>query len=1223
MSTTGKLVQWIIHEPIPDAFSEPVRRARQHFDSDDADALQNAIARWEDIVSSSGFESAPTLFQVATLIWSGFLFWLTYSIAHRLEDLCAALERYSMAAHRAPADFPFFGALYAVIGETFKAKYDAGSAIPDLDRALAAYQQAASHTPATCPDTPNLMAALASALLARYEKIQDPADLDRAVAATEQALVGAESDPAVLEKRLDLAVNCLTARYEAIGNDVDIDRAVAAVERGRDRTSERVCTIGAALYRSYVRRGAPMDLDRAIDMLRNCVASAPVSALPDALNNLAVALHERFDRSGCVSDIEDSIAAASRGISLSPQDPVLLNTLGSAYFGRHNTSSSPDDLEKSIEQLRRAVELTPSNSPDVARRLHNLGVVLLHRYEQTDQAEDLDTMIRVCQSAVDRAAEGPELARCLRSLGTAIRARYRRERHMSDLRSAINLQQRALELIPAGCKGRTACLLSLGNSFADLYERTDESEWLEKALCCYREAYDAIPPESSGKIPVTDALANALINRYVSLRDADVEAPISDLNAAIDLLEALLPRISPESSHFSSWLHTLCRAKLLRSERMQNTADLEKVIACSEQAVKATSTKSASTATHLTDLATALSDHWRLTHDPADCARATTAYRDACTLGLELNPQATIRAAFNWGCWAQNRVADGEANEAEIAEAYTAGIAAVRQLFRSQLLLEGKKTWLRDENVVFPARAAFALAACGDVRTAVVTLEQNRALLLSEFLQRDRARLESLDARGQGELSRRFRDATERLRELETVQRTESGEDTDIDPGTLLERLRSAKTDFNSVVADIRALPGFARFLELPSFDDIRAAASDQPLIYLIPAPSAGLALVVWPERVGKPHPLWQGVTPVFLPDLDEMTVLQVECIGRPEDHVPWGHIFAQYCWQTDRNKLRDWKIWIDTLHGTTQWLWQAAMDPLIKLLSAVGERKAVLIPQGFLTFVPFHAAWVEHEGAPTGRRYALDELTISYAPCALALESAKRISHLSLADSLLGIADPRPSEQIPLVHAQEELKIAASHFRQVRLLLGEDATFENVRAKLAAHPLLHFACHVETDDDDPLDSGFILAHDRRFTLRELLQAQLQARLAILSACGSGITDMDLPDEAVSIPAGFIQAGVGGIVMTLWAVPDISSMLLVSRFYDLWRDEGREPAEALQGAQRWLRDTQNADLIAYAARQIPDLNTGPGTEWEHLTSHPSERAFSDPMYWAAFAYMGA
>lgn len=109
-----------------------------------------------------------------------------------------------------------------------------------------------------------------------------------------------------------------------------------------------------------------------------------------------------------------------------------------------------------------------------------------------------------------------------------------------------------------------------------------------------------------------------------------------------------------------------------------------------------------------------------------------------------------------------------------------------------------------------------------------------------------------------------------------------------------------------------------------------------------------------------------------------------------------------------------------------------------------------------------------------------------------------------------------------------------------------------------------------------PWPAGSCSCGDEPLTLRDLLRGSpLDARLAVLSACETAVPGVDLPDEVVSLPTGLLQAGAAGVVGSLWAVSDLSTMVLMARFYALWRSDGLDPPEALRRAQQWVRDTPN------------------------------------------------
>ena len=153
-------------------------------------------------------------------------------------------------------------------------------------------------------------------------------------------------------------------------------------------------------------------------------------------------------------------------------------------------------------------------------------------------------------------------------------------------------------------------------------------------------------------------------------------------------------------------------------------------------------------------------------------------------------------------------------------------------------------------------------------------------------------------------------------------------------------------------------------------------------------------------------------------------------------------------------------------------------------------------------------------------------------------------------------------------------------HAGTVTAVIDSTGQRQAVLAAAGRHQVYHFACHGAADSHDPLDSHLRLA-DGLLTIRDLLGQRLQARLAVLAACETGVPYAQLPDEAVSLPAALLEAGVPGVVGTLWPVEELPTLLLTTRFYDLWLGHRLPPAEALHHAQQWLRTSTLEDLKAY------------------------------------------
>jgi CHAT domain-containing protein len=139
------------------------------------------------------------------------------------------------------------------------------------------------------------------------------------------------------------------------------------------------------------------------------------------------------------------------------------------------------------------------------------------------------------------------------------------------------------------------------------------------------------------------------------------------------------------------------------------------------------------------------------------------------------------------------------------------------------------------------------------------------------------------------------------------------------------------------------------------------------------------------------------------------------------------------------------------------------------------------------------------------------------------------------------------------------------------------------------------------------------------------------ARLIVLSACETGLTDIrQSPDEFLGLPAGFLQAGAPAVVSTLWPVGDLSTMLLMERFYHDHLHDGLAPAAALRAAQCWLRDA-TVKKLQLAERWEQVYRTTTDVELRKLAfhrmryypHHPCERPFDRPYHWAAFTLTGS
>ena len=209
------------------------------------------------------------------------------------------------------------------------------------------------------------------------------------------------------------------------------------------------------------------------------------------------------------------------------------------------------------------------------------------------------------------------------------------------------------------------------------------------------------------------------------------------------------------------------------------------------------------------------------------------------------------------------------------------------------------------------------------------------------------------------------------------------------------------------------------------------------------------------------------------------------------------------------------------------QKLHQILIAPIADLCPEDPHAHVVLIPQGQLFLVSF-AALADEKGT-----YLLEKHTILTAPSIqvfkLANEAASHTTSINLVeDNALIVGNPtmpivwHPTASGTFVQNQLEdlpnAKLEAQDIGdvfQIPVLTGEQATETRIKQQLPSARLIHFATHGLLDYGDPQSYGNLDVpgavaltpsdgEDGLLTSAELLQMDLQADLAVVSACDTG-----------------------------------------------------------------------------------------------------------------------
>ena len=187
------------------------------------------------------------------------------------------------------------------------------------------------------------------------------------------------------------------------------------------------------------------------------------------------------------------------------------------------------------------------------------------------------------------------------------------------------------------------------------------------------------------------------------------------------------------------------------------------------------------------------------------------------------------------------------------------------------------------------------------------------------------------------------------------------------------------------------------------------------------------------------------------------------------------------------------------------------------------------------------------------------------------------------------GVSDTR-SYYSSLPGTESEIKFLQSTF-EGDYFLGTDGSKSKFLEKAKEYDILHLAVHGEANSISRYQSSLIFnGFDSLLKTSDLYAANLNARLAILSACESGIGQINKGEGTFSIARGFALVGVPSTVMSLWKVNDrIASELMVQFHSQL--NEGTAVDVAISQVKR-----------------------------EYLIN--SDQYTSHPYYWSAFVSLG-
>lgn len=261
-------------------------------------------------------------------------------------------------------------------------------------------------------------------------------------------------------------------------------------------------------------------------------------------------------------------------------------------------------------------------------------------------------------------------------------------------------------------------------------------------------------------------------------------------------------------------------------------------------------------------------------------------------------------------------------------------------------------------------------------------------------------------------------------------------------------------------------------------------------------------------------------------------------------------------------------------------------IKPFQKIL--VDKHRLQINPDGQVSKVPFEIM-LQEDGTGDKVNYRdlkflIKSFAIAYAYSSSTLlnQSRRAISKpsfLAVGNALTNMGNVVQSAEI----GQEELDVLSHRFADGKFLTGEAATESNFKRMSPDFDIIHLAIHGSGDANTDFSGRLYFspernaADDGQLNAYELYGLKLNAAMAVLTACESGLGKGYKGEGMMSMASAFTSSGCENILMSLWKVNDQASNILMEDFYTQLLD-GAAVDEALRDAK--LRYLQRSDELS-------------------------------------------
>lgn len=236
-------------------------------------------------------------------------------------------------------------------------------------------------------------------------------------------------------------------------------------------------------------------------------------------------------RLGALDEAIERLEEAGRHATSKEIEVSVQSLLGSMLHERFDTSGDLTDLDRAMRATEAALESTPGPSPVRALRLNDIGVMWRERFDREGEFGHLQKAIDAHRRALDECGEASGTDRALlhHNLAFCLRQAYQVNRDRKVLEDAVRHHEKGLELCPPGGRDRAMHLSDLASAYLErFWAQSGEGGDLARAIEARREALQLVPEGSQESIALRHQLAAAL---GTVLNSTSAEASVDEVRA--------------------------------------------------------------------------------------------------------------------------------------------------------------------------------------------------------------------------------------------------------------------------------------------------------------------------------------------------------------------------------------------------------------------------------------------------------------------------------------------------------------------------------------------------------------------------------------------------------------------------------------------------------------------------------------------------------------------